>query len=617
MNLRDTSLLALLSVSALPTLVGCSDDLPAGTSDDEVGTLDESGSESGDTGTDAQFGPETEVTLRISDETPPDLMLNMGRDEVAELFGDVAVDIDLLELDSTPLLVNTMEAIKYACGDDWQLDNEDPNHDCSQTPLGQSFGGGDWESSPEYSMVRILTMTPANTVVDGTSLDSVEGITDFLLLFEGGFSGLLADSMDIAVTDEFLDTQSVVASLRRNLIATHPETSDEGTITITLEDALSDMATLSSRLGPAGEHPGILVPEFPTNGVVFGPDFQMSVIAESNLRVLDGVDLGLGKDFISVIADVTGPTFTDEAEFDFNDPDKFSMSGLEPNPTLDLRFAIFENGSFVDSCTSDVSEACINNAPDLPIGDGLVWTLDPWELEYLIADGAREKYSALHTTVTGLLFITLVEVGQNGDPAGWAVFDVPLGWLLGVPPSQFVWELLNEVAQYNLHHLEKGGPATFAEGTANVEFTLEDVPVGITGEEAADAVRPFLQDQASEISGYLLGNYKENSGPVDFYYQRADDGQPYLYFVAEGDLLEGLPYGWTNPGFFADPDLTEKLSSTTVDGVGDTVHEKLRIEAGETTIYAGDDDGERYRLRVVPVEDDLTEVAVYVARRTD
>ncbi len=598
--------------------VACSDSAAPG-SDDEIGSSDvgETLGEEGETGPPAEFGEEMELTLRISDDAPPDLELAMSRDEVAELFGEVASEIDLLAIDSTPLLTNTLNEIKFACGDDWQDDDEDPNHDCSQTALGQSFGGGDWVNSPEFAMVRILTMTPANSVVDGTSLDAVQSLSGFLLVFAGGFPKLLADSLGIAETDEFLDTPSTVASLKVNLIGTHPEVSEDGMITLTLEDALTDMATLGERLGPSGDHPGIMVPGFPVEGSVFGPDFEMAVVASSNLRVLDGIDLSVGKDFISVIADVTGPSFDDEAEFDFNDPAKFSMSGLEPNPTLDLRFGIYESDKFVDSCTSLVSAACINNSPQTPIGDGLVWTLDPWDLEYIVAYGARLRYSGLHEVVT-YLFVDVVEVGQGGDPGGWAVFNVPLLGDLFAPPSQYVWELLNEIAQYNLHHLEAGGPQSFPEGQANVEFTLEDIEVGITGEEAANAVRPYLQAQASEIAGYLLGNYKNNSGPVDFYYRRASDGTPHLFFVTAEDLADDLDYGWTTPGFFSDAELTQKISSTSIEGLGDSTHEKLAIVAGETTtIFAADDEGGSYSLRIVAPAGDPTEILVYVSERTN
>lgn len=625
--MRTPSLLCSLSLNLLCAstflVSACGEEgLGASSGNDAAGT-GETGmgtGETGDSGSDASFGPETELTLRISDDVPPPLVLNMGRDEVAELFGDVAQEIDLLELDSTELLVNTLDAIKFACGDDWQLNQDDPNHDCSQTPLGQTFNDGNWQTSAEFSMVRILTMTPANSVVTGTSLADVQGLTDFLALFTGGFSEMMAASLEIAENAEFLDTQSVATSLRNNLLATHPEVSNDGKITVTLADALTDMGTLATRLGPVGEHPGILVPDYPTHGEVFGPDFLMSVVADSNLRVLDGVDLsagtGGGKDFISVIADTVGPSFEDEAEFDFTDPEKFSLSGLNPNPALDLRFAIYEHDGFIDSCTADVSEACVDNTPSNPVGNGLVWTLDPWEFEYIVAWAGRQKYGTLQAVVTEF-FTDVVKVGQDGDPNGWAVFNVPLGFLFGEPPAQFVWEMINEVAQHDLHHLDPDGPATFPEGQANVEFTLEDIPCGITGAEAADAVRPFLQAQASDIAGYLLGNYKENSGPVDFYYRRADDGATYLFWVTSDDLLDGLPYGWETPGFYADVDLSEKVSSTNIGGVGEGAHEKLRVEPGDDKIvYATDDEGGVYKIHIV-APDDTSEITVYVAKRTD
>jgi hypothetical protein len=620
--LRTSSLLCSSIIWTL-ILPACGDDAAGSSIGNSSAGTGESGmsstGETGDSGSDATFGPETEITLRISDDAPPPLELDMGRDEVAELFGDVAEEIQLLELDSTPLLVNTLEAIKFACGDDWQLNQQDPNHDCSLTSLGQSFNDGNWQSSAEFSMVRILTMTPANSVVTGTSLEDVAGLTDFLALFTGGFSGMMAESLEIAENAEFLDTQSVANSLRNNLLATHPEVSNDGKLTISLADALTDMGTLATRLGPVGDHPGILVPDYPTHGEVFGPDFKMSVVAESNLRVLDGIDLsagtGGGKEFISVIVDTVGPSFTDEAEFDFTDPEKFSLTGLNPSPALDLRFAIYEHDGFVDSCTSDVSEACVNNAPNLPVGNGLVWTLDPWEFEYIVAWAGRQKYGALQSIVNKL-FTDVVRVGQDGNPSGWAVFNVPLGFLFGEPPAQFVWEMINEVAQHDLHYLDPDGPESFPEGEANVEFTLEDIPCGITGAEAADAVRPFLQAQASDIAGYLLGNYKENSGPVDFYYRRTDDGGTYLFWVTHADLLDGLPYGWDTPGFYADADLSEKLSSTSISGVGDTAHEKLRIEPGETTVYATDDEGGVYKIHIV-APDDTSEITAYVSKRTD
>lgn len=602
-------------------LLACSGDATPGDDEANETVADETAeggtAGTGDEGSNAQFGEEREFTLRITDDAPPPLVLEMGREEVAELFGDVATEIKLLELDSTPLLTNTLEAVKHACGDDWQNNKQDPVFDCDQTALGQTFVGesGSWEDSAEFSLVRILTMTPANSVVDGTSLDTVAGLSNFMLALAGGFSGLLSSSLEIAETEEFLTTGPIVASMRKNLLQTHPEVLPGGKLAIYLSDALTDLATLGPRLGPVGDHPGVIVPGFPVQGEVLGPDFQMNVTAESNLRVLDGLDLSIDKGFITVVVDVVGPTFDDEAEFDFEDPAKFTMSGLNPNPTLDMRFAIQEHPTFIDACTSLVDPACKANGPANPVGQDLVWSLDPWELEYLVADAGLIKYGSLQTVVNYLFLGDVVRVGMDGNPGGWAEFDVPLN--IGEPPNQFVWELINEIAQYDLHYLENPDTPTFAEGDANVEFTLFDVPVGITGAEATEAVRPYLQAQASDIAGYLLGNYKGNNFPVDFYYRRADNGVPHLFFVTSEDLVEGADYDWSSPGFFGDPDLQDKLSSTELPGIGETGHEKLAITPGETVVYTADDEGNTYRLRIVAPEGDPTEITIYAAPRTD
>jgi hypothetical protein len=79
-------------------------------------------------------------------------------------------------------------------------------------------------------------------------------------------------------------------------------------------------------------------------------------------------------------------------------------------------------------------------------------------------------------------------------------------------------------------------------------------------------------------------------------------GGDYLYFIAPQDLRkdeEGEPvraYGYAHPGFFADPELTQKVSSTDeIDG--DVTHEKVKIEPG-MTLYIEDDVGRRYAIGI-------------------
>lgn len=532
---------------------------------------------------------ERTFTLRINDAPSVPLTLDMDRAEVSELLGPVAEDIVLLELDPLPLLRNIMREVKTACGTDWQRDVPNPDYDCSGTALGRTFAAPALES-PEFALIRVLTMTPANVLVEGTSISFLQQVADRFDI-GGGFSQILADALQIERTDEVVPSNAIVASLRENLLVTHPNTVNGGRIRVTLRDALNDLSTLSETLGPVPGHPGVLDPESTPRGAVFGPDFRMQVVADSNIRVVDGVKAAGGLDNLNVLVDTVGPTFDDPLEFDFQRPERFTITGLVAEPTVDMRFAIFEHDRFVPACAGD--ENCKTNAPDRPWGNTSIWSHPPHALEYITAYAALLAYNELRGNQCYVACAaTEVSIGQNGDPAGWTVFGIPFE--LG-PKSQYVWEFIAEVAQVALH-----GPngRNFDEGDVDVKFTLSGVVAGITGEQAAEATRPFLQQQGPDLARFILGNFRERSGAVDFYYRRADDGTAMLYFVAPEDLADGLGYGWQTPGFFADAALTQKVSATQVDGVADTTHEKLTIEGGEQIVFMQDDTGRRFQVRI-------------------
>lgn len=566
-----------------------------------------------------EFGEEQEFELRLNDDPVPPLKLAMNKQEVTELFGDTAKEILLVEVESETLLENTLEEIKKACGLAWKLDDPEPNHDCSLTPLGQTFKGpdGTWETSAEYSLIRILTMTPANAKVEGTSIEGMQGLADGLNVGDG-FSQILSESLGIARTEEFITTPELVASLQSGLLATHPHVGGDGTkLPIYLDDALADLTTLSDKLGPAGAHPGICDPSFPVQSEVLTPEFAMNVEAASNLRLLDGVDLSKGKDYMSTVVDITGPTYDDPLEFDFNDPSKFSITGVVDDPRVDMRFAVREAETFINSCAGD--DACKKNLPEFgaevkAMWPGSAWAIDTWLLESIIVRGGREKYKERVFDkcypVLGLCALGAhVYIGPN--PPGWAKFDVFLD--LGNPPKdQYAWELINEVAQVALHKLPD---FEFPEGAADVAFTLSDIAIGITGEQIAESVRPYLQEQAPQIAKLLLGDYWKNNGAVDFYYRRGSDGLPYLFFVTPDDLPPGAAYEYAKPGFYSCPELADgcKESQLEIDGVGDTTHEKLRLPPGETTLYLQDDAGDRFRVRFLVPEGDAKQITARVA----
>lgn len=532
---------------------------------------------------------ERTFTLRINDVPSAPLTLDMNRDEVNELLGPVARDIVLLELDPVPLLRNIMREVKTACGTEWQRDIQDPEYDCSGTALGRTFAAPALES-PEFALIRVLTMTSSNVLVDGTSIGFLQQVADRFGI-GGGFGQILADALQIERTTEIVPSNAIVASLRENLLVTHPNTTNGGRIRITLHDALNDLSTLSETLGPVPGHPGVIDPDSTPRGAVFGPDFRMQVIADSNIRVVDGIKAAGGVDNLNLLVDTIGPTFDDPLEFDFERPERFTITGLVPEPTVDMRFAIYEHDRFAPACTAD--EGCKTNTPEQPWGNASIWRLPPHSLEYITAYAALLTYGQLRGNQCYIACAaTEVSIGQNGDPAGWTVFGIPFE--LG-PESQYVWEFIAEVAQVALH-----GPngRNFDEGDVDVKFTLSGVVAGITGAQAAEATRPFLQQQGSALAQFILGNFRERSGAVDFYYRRADDGTAMLYFVAQSDLAEGLGYGWQTPGFFADAALTQKVSATQIDGVTDTAHEKLSVEGGEQVVFMQDDAGRRFQVRI-------------------
>ena len=584
---------------------GGDDESAATNSATETTSTTAGGSEAGtDEPPPSEFGPEQMFELRLNEDPVPELVLEMDRSEVAELFGDRASEVLLLEVDSTVLLTNTLDAIKAACGDDWQLDDSDPNHDCSQTKIGQAFEGpdGTWQTSPEYALVRILTMTPANAVVDGTSSNTLQNVADFFGI-GGGYGQILADGLGIARTESIVPTWALVEAFQTDFVATHPAVGDDAALPLYLDDALADLATMTDRFGPSADHPGIIDPDVVVSGQVFTDDFQMRVVADSNLRLVDGIDADGGKGFVSVIDDTTGPTYDDALEFAFDDPERFKLTGLVEDLVVDLGFRVEEFDGFVDSCLG--SPPCHSNLPGTPVDDASVWAREPWELEYVIAHAGLFAYEDRTFTDDYLLGAASIDIGQDGNPPGWVEYNVPI---IG-PESQYVWETLLEVGQVALHDTPY---AEFDEGETDVEFTVRDIPVGLTGEEAAEAVRPYLQEQSGDLSEFILGDFTKNNDRVDFWYRRAENGEAYLFFVAPGDISADEPYGYDRPGFYSDAGLSAKVSREVVNSVQDIAHEKLLVDRNETTVYYADEAGTVHRVRI-EATDNVSQLRVFIA----
>ncbi|MCC6553358.1 MAG: hypothetical protein IT372_10105 [Polyangiaceae bacterium] len=624
---------SVLFLTAVASFSACGGDDGAG------GTGGEGGAGTGGDGTTSTgTGPDPDQSffLRIEDEGPPPVVLDLDKDKALEVFGvEAAKQIRLLDVDSTPLLTNVLTTIQNACGTAWQANQQNPMHDCSLTPLGQSFGPS-WQTSPGFAMVRLLSMTPANADVTGTSL------ADFAALIEQNpgtfaftFADVLSESLGITKTSPFIPTSQLVIALQRHLLGTHPEIGNQaGTMPITMYDALLDMAPLSEKLGPVGpepwsgpgQHPGVLVPDdatFTTRSDALLPSFKMRVVAESNLRWVSGIDLSEGG----------GDMYLREGDsvlhFDFNDPQKLQITGVADSPTMDMRFRMHEVPGVVPSCTQ--SPACKSNYPPPmgnPVGAGTIWTRPEFLLEPIVAHAGLLTYGTRAFTKCYLVLnnncLVGVGIGANGDPPGWTVFTNSLGGVQ-VPQPQFIWELLTEVAQVALHDPTGDGNPDIPEGAAEPVFALHGVPIGLSGEELIAQIRPTLQSQADLISDFILGRYWTNNDPLDFYYRRGEPGGvPYLYFVDPSDAAPDpsdpgapRPYTYDKPGFFTSPDLSaaSKVSQKVVDNVDDTSHEKYRLPPGETTLYMQDDSLAVYAVTFfVPEGADPVEIAARIKK---
>ncbi|WP_437952310.1 hypothetical protein WME98_17305 [Sorangium sp. So ce296] len=580
--------------------------------------------------------------LRIDDAEVPSVVLELDKEKALQVFGeDGAKQITILDVDTTGLLQSALEQIQNACGVEWKKDSPSPGHDCTLTPLGQSFGA-EWRTSPEFALVRLLSMTPANADVTGTSLEGLQQIFEENPgTFAFDFADVLSDSisLDLTVQPEptaardkriapFVPIPKLILALQQQLLGTHPAVSDPdgARLPVTLYEALFDLQPLSEKLGPSGNHPGVLVPDdstFTTKSNVLLPDFQMRVVAESGLRRVTGVDLSKGG------GDMFLRTGDAPLRFDFNDPEKLQITGIAPTPTIDMRISLREMATTVPACT-DVP-ACKENSPDMPVGTDTVWTVPPFMLEHIVGKaafltyGERVPFTGCYFRLGGTCRVG-VNIGQGDDPRGWAVFN---GNISDPPPEipkpQFLWELLTEVGQVAIHDPTGDGAPEIPEGAAQPVFALHEVGIGLTGEEILADLRPTLQSQAKEIADIILGRYWVNNDALDFYYGRAaPDGAPTLFFVAEDDLRPSdqssdapRAYTYEKPGFFTSRDLDEasKVSKKELEGVVDTAHEKYRLPPGDTTLYMQDDEGAVYEVRFhVPDGDDPVEITADVEK---
>jgi len=122
--------------------------------------------------------------------------------------------------------------------------------------------------------------------------------------------------------------------------------------------------------------------------------------------------------------------------------------------------------------------------------------------------------------------------------------------------------------------------------------------------------RPVLEAQKDVLSKALLGDHSSYSSTCDLFAVKAGNGDLWLYHTAPSDV-PGMVETHASPGIYSDPLLLQKASTTADQGLGDTLHEKLRIpEGGLPPLYVADVDGSVWRIAVDPPEGDHIRVGL-------
>lgn len=492
----------------------------------------------------------------------------------------VLQDVWLLDLDARPLMVNALEALR-------DLPDEDV---AALSPAAQN-------------MRRLVLMTPDNAELEGTNLEELIAISGAIGIPS---AKCLADLLDIEVTAPFIPIEVVADVMLANVVATHPnaqfrrgKVDDEhpdglypvapGHIPLTLADVITNFEDMAERFGPTDDHPGFVLE---ARGItVVEDEFAMSSKVNANALPFKGVDL-TNVDVASVNS-VGGQI---ETVHDFSDPDWMTITGLVPEPKVELlTFGVIENDAFIAGGTA---------REPAPNGNSAGWDLPPWEFERLLLEMSKAAVAETPADCDDYELGTGVTAFTGCiDGSGWVTLETFNG--VGSPPAPaYIWDIDLELAQVRLHD---GG---LGEGEADVAMSIRDVAVGVPPEEMIEQVKKNVEANPEALREFASLLTDSTSGDADFYYVRGIDSLPadeqgdWLFFVTEADIAldeAGDPVrdydDYASPGFFADEALSARVSDTRrVDG--DETHEKVRIVPGDV-LWVEDDDGRLMRIDVL------------------
>ena len=442
--------------------------------------------------------------------------------------------------------------------------------------------------APERNMQRILTMTPDTADLSGTSMEELLDIANAIGL---PAPRVLAQILDLGVTEPFIDPDIAAEVLMDLLVGTHPNVHKDAqghyTIDVSMYDVFQDMRTIAPRFGPVGEHPGFLEGE--SYSAVLEPGFLLTLPVASNLVQYDAIDLSrAAKDFLFIL--------DGERVLDFNVlTDDFDVVGLTDEPTVDLRFGLKEHpgpGMRLAGNAQTANPDAEN--PGFYRGNGQGFDIPTWLFEHIAVESGYREYREAFA-VDDYKRTIKYDAGsiQNAAVVSWDRGWVSIATAGGIgdpPPPLYAWDLLMEVAQVRLHDSGLG------EGEANMAFALEDLSIGLTADQLVEKLRPKLHEQETELSELFVGELGLAASTADVFYVPANGKEGALLFRAEGD--SAASYDYKSPGFFSDEKLTTKVSTLgDAGGVSDAKHEKVPAKLG-ATYYVGDETGSVYAIEI-------------------
>lgn len=518
-------------------------------------------------------GQTREITLRSLRLDVTGFQERVDLPRLQTLPPEVLERIWLLDLDLTPLTRNALEQLTRTS-----------ERDARSLP------------QTAQNMRRLLLTSADNVSLDGTSLAELVGVAAAIGIPP---ARALADLLQTSPTEPILPLDAVTEVVVDQVLNTHPATlrrpgpiNDDHpdgwwdvaprSIPITLADVVRGFDNLAERFGPAPLDDGRTHPGFidAASGVTVLEDaFALTVQVDVNALPWRGLALPTVSD-----AAVNSTRAQIDTLFPVDREGWLALEGLVETPAiLDLTLRVNEDDRF---------HAGGDRRAPLPRGNGSAWDLDPWLFEHVLAEASHQALSGRDETCVVYTLGTGVEAFRGCvDPTGWATFQTFAG--LGDPPEPiYLWDLVSEIGQVRLHD---GG---LEEGEAHISFTLEEVPLGISGQELSDEVARNLGADP-RVLDELAAILTENSqGAADLFYVREGETTDTLWFVAPIDLpITGdgpsRTYDYNRPGFFFDPDLTQIASTPRPD----TGHERVEVTPGDQ-LYVEDASGQRYRLSI-------------------